>query len=163
MTEVESIYPTLPSDLDTTAVDAIEKLSMTDNVDIPNKDIDSNDVNNNSTIGTNDQKLEDNLPDATIETENTYEIEKPSNTTNIFRDVLAKCKIGNKPEDKQKLRNVINDDFILKTAVEVNDGNIDTILKRGDFFIARRIWDKTEGKFHDHFVFVKERFVKHGI
>ena len=31
------------------------------------------------------------------------------------------------------------------------------LLNRGDFFTARRIWDKSERKFHDHFAFVKER------
>merc|ERR1719367_197241 len=58
---------------------------------------------------------------------------------------------------KQKLRNEINDTFILNTGIEETKDNIDMIFNRGNFFVARRIWDKTEGKCHDHFVFVSER------
>ena len=50
--------------------------------------------------------------------------------------------------------------FLLHTAIELNEENISSILNKGDFFIARRVWNKTEGKYHDHFVIVKERCVR---
>ena len=60
------------------------------------------------------------------------------------------------PIDRRRT-NKDNDTFILNTGEEVTVENIKAILDRGDFFVARRIWNKSDGKCHDHFVFVKER------
>ena len=92
---------------------------------------------------------------------NTENMETSNNDkeANILRDIFNKAKYFKGDKERTNLRNEINDKFILNTAVEINEENIATILERGDFFIARRIWNKEEGKFHDHFVFVKERSV----
>ena len=78
-------------------------------------------------------------------------------TTAIFKDVFDTFRGNGDAKKKQKLRNEINDTFILNTGTQITDDNVDELLNRGDFFIARRIWDKSERKFHDHFAFVKER------
>ena len=77
-----------------------------------------------------------------------------------FKNFYENWKGNDDSKKKQKQRNEINDTFIFNTGVTVTEENIDTILDRGDFFTARRIWDKSEGKkFHDHFVFVTEKLV----
>ena len=80
-------------------------------------------------------------------------------TSTVLKDFFDSWKNNDDAKKKQKLRNEINDTFILNTGIEVTKDNIDMIFNRGDFFVARRIWDKTEGKCHDHFVFVNERSV----
>ena len=78
-------------------------------------------------------------------------------TTAIFKDVFDTIRGNGDAKKKQKLRNEINDTFILNTGTQITDDNIEELLNRGDFFTARRIWDKSERKFHDHFAFVKNR------
>ena len=78
-------------------------------------------------------------------------------TTAIFKDVFDTIRGNGDAKKKQKLRNEINDTFILNTGIQITDDNVEELLNRGDFFTARRIWDKSERKFHDHFAFVKER------
>ena len=78
-------------------------------------------------------------------------------TTAIFKDVFDTFRGNGDAKKKQKLRNEINDTFILNTGTQITDDNVEELLNRGDFFTARRIWDKSERKFHDHFAFVKER------
>ena len=71
-----------------------------------------------------------------------------NNTTSIIDD---NSNIAVDPAQKEP------GSFILNTGEEVTVENIKAILDRGDFFVARRIWNKSDGKCHDHFVFVKER------
>ena len=78
-------------------------------------------------------------------------------TTAIFKDVFDTFRANGDAKKKQKLRNEINDTFILNTGTQITDDNVEELLNRGDFFTARRIWDKSERKFHDHFAFVKDR------
>ena len=62
---------------------------------------------------------------------------------------------GHKPleEVHEAIRKVLENN----TGEAITEVNIKTILDKGDFFVARRIWSKSDGKCHDHFVFVKER------
>ena len=78
-------------------------------------------------------------------------------TIAIFKDVFDTFRGNGDAKKKQKLRNEINDTFILNTGTQITDDNVEELLNRGDFFTARRIWDKSERKFHDHFAFVKDR------
>ena len=64
--------------------------------------------------------------------------------------------LGSRKAEDDILRELF-DAFLLNTAVELNEDNISSILNKGDFFIARRVWNKTKGKYHDHFAIVKER------
>ena len=86
--------------------------------------------------------------------------EKQEESSNVLKDAFTTWKNFHNFEEKQNVRNDINDNFILKTELEVNERNIKTALHRGDFFLARRIWNKSKHQYHDHFVFVKERFVR---
>ena len=90
--------------------------------------------------------------------EESHELEKdqPTKKGGLFDKLKTK---GAKRKEQQNRRHDINDEFIQHTAVEVTEDNIHYILNRGAFLIARRIWDKEAGKFHDHFVFVKGRYV----
>ena len=86
-------------------------------------------------------------------------------TSNFLKDfflnepksLLEKWKDFNCNKAKEKLRNEINDAFILNTREDVTIENITSKLEKGSFFVARRIWNDLDGKYHDHFVFVKER------
>ena len=88
--------------------------------------------------------------------------EQPSNFLKHFflkepKHLLEKWKAFNCNKEKEKLRNEINDAFILNTGEVVTTENITSILDKGSFFIARRIWNDLDEKYHDHYVFVKER------
>ena len=88
--------------------------------------------------------------------------EQPSNFLKDFflkepKALFEKWKDFNCNKEKEKLRNEINDAFILNTGEAVTAENITSILEKGSFFVARRIWNDLDGKYHDHYVFVKEK------
>ena len=89
-------------------------------------------------------------------------VEQASNFLKDFfvkepKNLLEQWKAFNCNKEKEKLRNEINDAFIVNTGEAVTTENITSILDKGSFFIARRIWDDLDGKYHDHYAFVKER------
>ena len=79
--------------------------------------------------------------------------------TKTFADYFTRFKKSDDIKEKDRIRYEINDTFLLNTAQELTEDDISTALNRADFFIARVVWDKEKGKFHDHFVIVKERLV----
>ena len=62
-------------------------------------------------------------------------------------------------KDNACIMREINDNFLLSFAEELGDHNVSTALTTADFLLARRVWDKERGRYHDHLAFVKERFV----
>ena len=79
--------------------------------------------------------------------------------TKTFADYFTRFRKSDDIKEKDRIRYEINDTFLLNTAQELTEDDISTALNRADFFIARVVWDKEKGKFHDHFVIVKERLV----
>jgi len=150
MAEVSSIYPALP---------ITENSSVVQSENITPQTVNSQLINSNSidsiVSDLNEDNQENISPSNNQENSQQPVPQKPYST--VFKDFLESWKSTDDTKQKQKLRNEINDTFILNTGTEVTNDNIDMIFNKGDFFVARRIWDKTEGKCHDHFVFVKER------
>lgn len=147
MAEVSSIYPALP---------ITDNSSVVQSENITPKDINSNSID--SIVSDLNEDNQENISPSNNEENSQQPVsQKPYSTA--FKDFLESWKSTDDTKQKQKLRNEINDTFILNTGTEVTNDNIDMIFNNGDFFVARRIWDITVGKCHDHFVFVKERLV----
>ena len=122
---------------------------------------------NNAAISSS---VNDNNSDSNIVKDNQHDIlnkqsivdEQSSNFLKDFfvkepKSLFEKWKDFNCNKEKEKLRNEINDAFILNTGEVVTTENITSILDKGSFFVARRIWNDLDGKYHDHYVFVKEK------
>ena len=62
-------------------------------------------------------------------------------------------------EERAAYRNAINTIAMFSRCEEVEAGTInhEDNLDRGDFFIARMVWDEDKEKYHDHWSFVFER------
>ena len=156
MTEVQSIYPVLPSDLEHQTSPVTNNLTVDERENMTHKDTNSNIIDSDISVINEDNQ--ESAPSSDIEVNNQELVpQKPHST--VLKNFFENWKSTDETKKKQKLRNEINDTFILNTGTEVTEDNIDSILNRGDFLVARRIWDKAEGKCHDHFVFVKERLV----
>ena len=146
MANPERIYPILPE------VTKDEKCNIT------NPSVKDN--NNCSGVIDSSPDSKKEHQDATSNSNNGENDDQSSNDkqhSNLFKKFFKQWKSTDCNKEKEKVRNEINDTFILKTGEEVNQKNISSILDRGSFFVARRIWNKSEGKCHDHYVFVKER------
>ena len=149
---MQSIYPSLPSEDQTPTATDILAIIETENM--TNTDTNSNIILSDIPVINVDNQ--ETTPSSNDEVNNQENVPEKRHS-HVLKDFFQKWKITDDTKEKQKLRNEINDQFILNTGTEVTEENIDSTLKRGDFFVARRIWDKEEGKCHDHFVFVKER------
>lgn len=152
MAEFRSIYPELPA-VDNSATDQSEN--------IPRKDKNSNFIPSN--IPLINEENHESTPSFGNE-ETPEDLTRRKRASSVLKDFFESFKSTDLKsfsdnKKRQKLRNEINDTFILNTGTDVTEDNIDTILNRGDFFVARRIWDKAKGQCHDHFVFVSERLV----
>ena len=155
MAELELACPKSPEDSEIPAVEAIKNPRASTSGTIISDDIEPD---NAHCVHDPDEQI---TLARSMDTESTQipDTSKDESTCS-FRSICERW-TKNSPEvkDKTTLRNEINDSFILKTAVQVTEDNIESILYKGDFLIGRRIWDKSEGKYHDHFVFVNERFI----
>ena len=156
MTEVQSIYPSLPSGLEDQTPAAIDNLADTETENMTHKDTNSNTILSDISIINEDNQENTPLSNDGV---NNQELVPQKRHSTVLKDFFQSWKSTHDTKKKQKLRDEINDTFILNTGIEVTEENIDSILNRGDFLVARRIWDKAEGKCHDHFVFIKERLV----
>ena len=63
------------------------------------------------------------------------------------------------PEKRAQYRDEIIKDELLSRCEEVSVESLhdSTKLDKNDFLIARIFWDRNEGKYHDHWAFLKER------
>ena len=147
MSNVKQIYPVLSKELDQEGQGILHDPSATENNNTTSI------IDDNSNIAVDPAQKE---PGSNNENLN-QELVAYKTSSNILKDFFQKWKGTDDNKEKEKLRNQINDTFILNTGEEVTVENIKAILDRGDFFVARRIWNKSDGKCHDHFVFVKER------
>ena len=154
MTEVQSIYPSLPMDLQDQTPPATHNLIVAETESMTHKDTNSNIIHSDIPVINADNQ--ENTPSSHDEVNNQELVPQKRHST-VLKDFFKNWNSTDDTKKKQKLRNEINDTFILNTGTEVTEENIDSILNRGDFLVARRIWDKANGKCHDHFVFVKER------
>ena len=77
------------------------------------------------------------------------------NNANFMED----WKRGMNPEKKALYRDEINKDEMLSRCEEISVESLHdpTKLDKNDFLIARIFWNRNEGKYHDHWAFLKER------
>ena len=63
------------------------------------------------------------------------------------------------PEKIAQYRDEINKNELISRCEEVSVESLLDPLKfdKNDFLIARIFWDRNEGKYHDHWAFLKER------
>ena len=63
------------------------------------------------------------------------------------------------PEKRAMYRDEINTQAMFSRCEEVNATMLydNDRLDRGDFIVARIVWDKQKEKYHDHWVFLQER------
>ena len=147
MSMVNKIYPVLQKDLDLEKQDAFRDHSVIKH------NATSNILNDDSNIVVDQLQHED----GSKSEDPNQDVVANKRSSNILKDFFQKWKSTDDNKEKEKLRNQINDTFILNTGEAITVENIKTILDTGDFFVARRIWSKSDGKCHDHFVLVKKR------
>ena len=141
MANVANLYPILP--------DAVHKDEK-----IP--DSDSSIFENNSKVTNDSKDSEENRSDSDIK-DIDHKIAAEKQFSNVLKDFFKKWHTSDCNKEKEKIRNEINDAFLLKNGEAITTENLPFILDKGDFFVARRIWNVKDGKCHDHFVFVKEK------
>ena len=140
MSTVNKIYPVLPKDLDQEKQGVFRDPSGTrPNTTSNNLNDDSNTVVDHLQHEVGSESEDPN-----------EEVVANKRSSNILKDFFQKWKSTDDNKEKEKLRNQINDTFILNTGEAITEVNIKTILDIGDFFVARRIWSKSDGKCHDH-------------
>ena len=77
----------------------------------------------------------------------------------MFRDFMEDWKRMS-PEKRAKYRDDCNTKTMFGRAEEIGTRSLydKDKLDRGDFIIARIIWDEDKEKYHDHQAFVKQRY-----
>ena len=141
MANVANLYPTLPE-------------AVNEDKEIPN--CDSSVYNNNSRVTNDPKDSKENGSDSdTEDIDQNIAAEKQFST--VLKNFFKKWQISDCNKEKEKIRNDINDAFLLKNGEAITSDNLSSILNKGDFFVARRVWNVNDGKCHDHFVFVKEK------
>jgi len=63
------------------------------------------------------------------------------------------------PDERTLLRDYINEQAMLARCEEITEEQLldADILDRGDFIVARIVWNEDKEQFHDHFAIIQSR------
>jgi len=101
------------------------------------------------------QKIQDKFEDAMANNVFSSQFDKLKSKYEGFSDFLEDWK-RKSPEERAELRDEINTKTLIEQSEELTlDEDGLTKLERGNFLIARVLWDAKKGKTHDHLCFVE--------